>query len=913
MEKKEEIIIKENTENWDHDDLIEKIGDTYRAENLEEYWLQEQSSIIVALKKIEKALQKGRYLPKEILGVGGSGIVLRLSDYNFPEIDNALKFPRPVAGKVKLVSEMLEKEINFLSRLRHPGIVRILYYDSISGVEGYDKLPFYLMEVVEGESSKDYFNRPEIREEEFLNIVKHTAEIIQYLHTRPELGIAHLDIKPGNIVISKNERPIIIDLGTCKTIQKDEDITVIACTLSTSHPMLVRKLTKDPTDENRAKGELSRSEIELCWDIWSFGITLITWLGFDYETGEIIRNDILEALGSYSRKYLILLAARILVQDRDKVPSWLLREVGLSYDFLKYYKVKDAEELYDIIKRLEGSSSPLAKIEELREATSGTIQAAPNSHVPITNALDEVLKHPLFRRLNSITQLGFLSQVYPSAKHTRREHSLGTYANVCKILKSLYNDPISPLFKQIISVRDCRSLLLLALLHDIGQFPLAHELEDIDNKVFNHSELTKAILKGVWEKKTRGSSKVKFESFKEIYNKWGTSAERLIDIFDAKPSFFNDDPKNRLLRSILSGPIDADKLDYLFRDARQLDLPYPNGIDIDRLFRCLTTIVVPKVEGGVTDYPAIGVHSKGRVTAEFISLARYAMFCQGYWHHAVRAQRAMLTRAILALFSEMDEVELRRFQSEFVKMAFSLPEALYERSIPDQKEFQLDIKNGEIDKRISLDVGVEATTNLSATDAVVLSWLQQQLVKANRPESTLINRILNRSWFKRLWVISRNMDDRRWSKIVELWRNLNRQTKHRVSYDFENAIGRKLSDGKIVDITSMASQEASDLIGTMLHAKKPWLLIDIPSERPGSEVGLHYVVETQRRRLRKDYKAVGDLQESSLWIEYSRNLHKVAGKIRIFCHPKLIDTIDFSVKWEVGVDELIAVLERIVM
>src|SRR5207253_1312613 len=139
--------------------------------------------------------------------------------------------------------------------------------------------------------------------------------------------------------------------------------------------------------------------------------------------------------------------------------------------------------------------------------SSATMQVAPNTHVPRTPALLKLLEHRLYQRLNSVTQLGLVSQVYSGASHTRREHSLGTYANTARALQALYTDSYSPLFRQIVSEEDCRTTLLASLVHDMGQFPLAHDLEEIDKKVFSHAELTIAMLRGEWNTKKKGAKK----------------------------------------------------------------------------------------------------------------------------------------------------------------------------------------------------------------------------------------------------------------------------------------------------------------------------------------------------------------------------------------------------------------------
>lgn len=892
----------EKRSDWDINALMLKIQQAYEKHRMLVAWAKERDPIRKAVESIADGLPAQRYRPISVLGVGGSGIVIRLSDSVFPTVDNALKFPRPVEGKVALIAEMLGKEMKYLADLRHPGIVKILFCETLKDIEGYGQLPFYIMDVVDGLPSGDFLTKPETTGIQLFALIKETVDVIHYLHTHVSSAFVHLDIKPDNIVADHSGRAVMIDLGTCKKVGVDNNATTVACTASFAHPHLARRLQQDPTDERRSKGQLSRSDIDPRWDLWSFGLTLLAWLGFDPADGSMRPKPIIEKLPVYSQKYLVLLAARLLT---DNIPSWLVKRVGLSENFLKSIPIRNAEELRGVLSRINGQLGPIAAIPELATATTGTIQAAPGLHVPNTPRLKATLAHRLLRRLNSITQLGVVSQIYPSAKHARREHSLGTYANCGRVIRALYDDPLSPLFRQVITEKDLCEVLLCALLHDIGQYPLAHDLEEIDKKLFDHEQLTQAMIKGVWSKKKKGSKEIKFEPLDKIIGLWGTTQERLIAILSAKATNTSADPKDKLLRSIISGPIDADKLDYLFRDARHTDVPYPYGVDIDRIIRCLTTVIIDKVDGGVVDVPAVGVHAKGKVAAEFLTLARYAMFSQVYWHHAVRVQKAMLFRAVEALLSanSSSEAKLLDFQTQFIDMVSRLPESLYISE-------GLLLPTGIVAEGTDTFHNIGSNTDLVVTDAALLFWLRDRLTQMKLPEAGLIDGIVSREWYKRLWVVSRDMHDKRWDKLVLSWDQLDRMKRHKVALEFEKMLKKRIIE-KAVSVTSMAAETVKERIEQMTAAHEPWLLIDIPGGRPGSEISLYYVLESQGRRLRKDNRVVGDLQPSSVWSSYARNLREAAGKIRIFCHPDFAESLDASITWDIGIDDLQATLESL--
>jgi hypothetical protein len=105
------------------------------------------------------------------------------------------------------------------------------------------------------------------------------------------------------------------------------------------------------------------------------------------------------------------------------------------------------------------------------------------------------------------------------------------------------------------------------------------------------------------------------------------------------------DPAGRLLCSLLSGPIDIDKMDYLSRDSLHAGVPYGRHFDQARL---LASLCVD--ERG----SALAITDKGRTAAELMVFARYVMFSEVYWHHAVRAATAMLQRAVWILRDRLD-------------------------------------------------------------------------------------------------------------------------------------------------------------------------------------------------------------------------------------------------------------------
>jgi len=95
------------------------------------------------------------------------------------------------------------------------------------------------------------------------------------------------------------------------------------------------------------------------------------------------------------------------------------------------------------------------------------------------------------------------------------------------------------------------------------------------------------------------------------------------------------------LQGLISGTIDLDKIDYLSRDARMCGVPY-GTVDVDRLLASLTLVE----DGTATPRRQVGVHEKGISALESLLFAKYQMYRNVYWHHAVRSATCMFKRAV---------------------------------------------------------------------------------------------------------------------------------------------------------------------------------------------------------------------------------------------------------------------------
>jgi len=303
-------------------------------------------------------------------------------------------------------------------------------------------------------------------------------------------------------------------------------------------------------------------------------------------------------------------------------------------------------------------------IPELDHHYPQTVQICSQTVTSFPKRVSDFISLPIVRRLGKITQLGLTMQIYPTATHTRLEHILGTFANTARYCDALWNDPINPIFRQIMCSRDIKAVLLAALCHDLGQYALAHDLEEADKNTFSHHDITERILNS----ELGGKHSVALSTAMKA--QWRVKPQGVLAILKANPAIVSQPLKARLLHTILDGPIDADKIDYLRRDAVNLNVPYGSGIDIERLVRCLTVVFKETAPG---TFITLGIHEKGKIPAEGVAFARYAMFGTVYWHHTVRAIKSMLHRAVWeALPGDADQriTEYKSFKENFDDFIF---------------------------------------------------------------------------------------------------------------------------------------------------------------------------------------------------------------------------------------------------
>lgn len=475
-------------------------------------------------------------------------------------------------------------------------------------------------------------------------------------HEGADRGYVYLDVKPENVLVDDYLHLTSIDYGSLEKMDPDDNLPVdVYFTKRYAHPGL-RKHELEGASSNRVRGAPKRSQLRQSFDYYALGISLLEVLN---EVARA-REHVIPQLPLY--RSLHFLATRLLDgqnnrrsrEDQFEFAQDVFPGLGpVDYERLGYNSLSDTHRDFD---KERGRWNLEEQVPELAAFSKDIVRIVPNFNTVITPRLRRVIEHPLVGRLKYVTQLGLASLVYPTADHARYDHALGSYTYTTYYVKSLFNDLGNPLFRNLVSEEDVNAVLLGALLHDLGQYPLAHDLEEIHEGVFKHTTIGASLL-GDSEKDGHGHTLLDIVT--DPKHGWGVRAETLRSVIrshsknlssiedlatEQKENEKRPLAKTDVLAAIIDGPIDADKADYIIRDSARCELPYGDQLDVERLLRVLTVAIIPR-EAAPPRRVTLGVYDKGLASAHAFGQARYQLMSTVYWHHTVRIAKAMLQYA----------------------------------------------------------------------------------------------------------------------------------------------------------------------------------------------------------------------------------------------------------------------------
>ena len=255
-----------------------------------------------------------------------------------------------------------------------------------------------------------------------------------------------------------------------------------------------------------------------------------------------------------------------------------------------------------------------------------------------------------FQRLRRIRQLGGDFQVYPTAEHSRFSHSLGVYEIVRRMVTEIKSLSVE------LSEYDKICVMLTGLLHDVGHGPFSHAFEHVTKH--SHEDYTAKIILGETE-----LNQVLTEVSPRL-------PEDIVSIIE------HNHP-NDILNQIISGQLDADRMDYLLRDSYFSATSY-GQFDLERILR---TMRVRKID---ENKKALVVKYTGIHSVEDYIMARYQMYWQVYYHPVARSYEAVF----IQLFNRLKDI-FKENKEYFSDMKVLIP--FLEKNVVSVEEyFKLD-------------------------------------------------------------------------------------------------------------------------------------------------------------------------------------------------------------------------------
>lgn len=243
-------------------------------------------------------------------------------------------------------------------------------------------------------------------------------------------------------------------------------------------------------------------------------------------------------------------------------------------------------------------------------------------YIDLTEMELRIIDTPLFQRLNNIKQLGMTYRVFPGAQHTRFSHSLGVMYLIDKMAQNLR-----------LCLEDRKKLRLASLLHDIGHYPLSHTTEVVFT---DHNKIEDA------KHEKFGAHLINNSSITDILKK-NYSEKDILEI----SSIIQGTSDNPLFNQMMSSELDADRLDYLLRDASHTGVAY-GRIDLNRIIHTLDL--------DTNNY--LSIKEEGKHAAEGYIISRYLMWATVYTHRTTSGFDEMIQH----IFPRMVEPQYTSFE-----------------------------------------------------------------------------------------------------------------------------------------------------------------------------------------------------------------------------------------------------------
>src|SRR5919199_1205421 len=275
----------------------------------------------------------------------------------------------------------------------------------------------------------------------------------------------------------------------------------------------------------------------------------------------------------------------------------------------------------DVMRGYDGAAPRRAKY--LRDALHGSIVVEPHE-VPFVDA-------PLFQRLRGILQTGPVYLTYPSARHSRFEHALGVLHLAGRMVARL-----AELAHPALPAEHRRAVRLAGLLHDVGHGVFSHSSEKVMVGTPLLAGQLDPALPGHQPHEKVGALLLQSAPLRRLFEQADVDADVVVALITGDPAGLLARGLPPYLAGVISGPIDADKLDYFARDS--LFSGVPAILDYDRLLQSLAI-----------GAPGIQLSMAGAGELEKLLFNRITMYHALYNHHKTQTADCMIQGAVEAI------------------------------------------------------------------------------------------------------------------------------------------------------------------------------------------------------------------------------------------------------------------------
>ncbi len=356
----------------------------------------------------------------------------------------------------------------------------------------------------------------------------------------------------------------------------------------------------------------------------------------------------------------------------------------------------------------------------------------------------KILQHGLFTRLKNVKQDGFTYVKFPNAKHSRYEHSLGTLFWANLMFMELFNIDFSSLMstspeKSIDKFSDLKedwqAIRIAALLHDVGHGPFSHVSERLfkRNPEWGNGKLLKKIL---GQKKGKIHEKFTLHVIKTLEKEGILSKKMSNKVMNILLG------KNNKLSKIVSGDLDADRLDYITRDSYYLGLPF--GKDVQVIFKSIIQNNLSKKAEHVNDRFLV-VEKGSQRALEIFLMSRYLSYVYGFFDDEIMKADLLFISALEKALTSLNKDEIDAFMYHlFISMDdHSLMSFDFPRELVDVLGDKIKVLKDSLQSTF-FDL---ARSNLSNYKFLIVSFLELQkrtifnLIKINREKPHLVKEV----------------------------------------------------------------------------------------------------------------------------------------------------------------------------